>query len=74
MAEKEFNHSRDVLSAKLKELKSLGMGTKKRRADPFTVDEINMLYEKQLFGAGNYIFINEIHILTSETLFGQKYI
>jgi hypothetical protein len=29
MTDKEFNNSRDVLSAKLKELKFLGMGTKK---------------------------------------------
>ena len=42
MADEELNHSRYALSAKLKELKSLGMGTKKIRVDPFTVDEINI--------------------------------
>ena len=51
-------HSREVLSAKLKELiQSMGLGTKKRKADPFTADEINTLYEKGLLGRGKKMFI-----------------
>ncbi|CAG2255616.1 unnamed protein product [Mytilus edulis] len=53
MVDKEFHHSRDVMSAKLKQLKSMGMGAKKRKADPFTAEEVNLLYEKELLGAGN---------------------
>ncbi|XP_076091544.1 uncharacterized protein KIAA1958-like [Mytilus galloprovincialis] len=41
------------MSAKLKQLKSMGMGAKKRKADPFTAEEVNLLYEKELLGAGN---------------------
>ena len=40
----DFHHSREVLSAKMNELKSMGTGAKKRRSDPFTIDEINLLY------------------------------
>lgn len=57
MVDKEFHHSRDVMSAKLKQLKSMGMGAKKRKADPFTAEEVNLLYEKELLGAGN----NSLH-------------
>lgn len=39
---------------KMKELKSKGLGSKKNknRADPFTADEIQMLYSKGELGAG----------------------
>ncbi|CAC5401450.1 unnamed protein product [Mytilus coruscus] len=47
----KFRHSRDVMSANFKELKSIRMGTKKRKADLFTAEEINILYEKELLGA-----------------------
>lgn len=51
------------------------MGTKKkRRADPFTVAEINILHDKQLLDLGSYMVINEMHIFIPETLFGQAYI
>ncbi|VDH94680.1 Hypothetical predicted protein [Mytilus galloprovincialis] len=53
MVDKEFHHSRDVMSAKLKQLKSIGMGAKTGKADPFTAEEVNLLYEKELLGAGN---------------------
>lgn len=71
MTDKEFNYSRDILSAKLKELKFLGMGTNKRRADPFPVAEINILHEKQLLGLGSYMLINEMHIFIPETLWSS---
>ncbi|XP_071128790.1 uncharacterized protein KIAA1958-like [Mytilus edulis] len=51
--DKEFNHSREVLSAKMKELKTMGLGAKKKRADPFSTEEINLLYEKGQLGRGN---------------------
>jgi hypothetical protein len=35
-----FTHSRDVLSAKRKDLKGKGYGNRKRRADSFTREEI----------------------------------
>ncbi|CAC5422616.1 unnamed protein product [Mytilus coruscus] len=53
MSDNEYHHSRDVMSAKLKQLKSMGMGAKKRKANPFTAEEVNILYEKELLGAGN---------------------
>ncbi|CAC5419428.1 unnamed protein product [Mytilus coruscus] len=51
--DKEFNHSRELLSAKMKELKTMGLGAKKKeRSEPFTTDEINLLYEKVQLGRG----------------------
>jgi len=36
LTDKDFQHSRDVLSAKRKQLKTKGFGNRKRKADPFT--------------------------------------
>lgn len=55
--DKEFHHSREVLSAKMKELKSMGLGAKKRKSEPFTVEEINILYEKNQLGLGTHNYI-----------------
>lgn len=49
-----FSHSRRVLEAKRKDLKSQGKGNKKNRAEPLDSDEIQKLYEKQILGAGMY--------------------
>ena len=53
-----FKHSRDVLSSKKKGLKQQGKGNKKNRADPFTDEEMTILYEKSLLGDGKYIYIH----------------
>ncbi|CAC5426317.1 unnamed protein product [Mytilus coruscus] len=50
LKDKEFNHSRQVLSAKRKHLKSQGLGNKKLKADPFSSTEIDMLFEQNLLG------------------------
>ena len=49
-----FKHSRDVLAAKRKQLKGKGLGNRKNRADPFTKDELNLLWDKGILGAGTY--------------------
>ena len=54
MTSAEFKHARDVLASKKKSLKQQGLGNKKRLADPFTDDEINVLRKKQLLGSGKY--------------------
>ncbi|CAC5387501.1 unnamed protein product [Mytilus coruscus] len=53
LKDKEFHHSREVLSAKRKHLKSQGLGNKKLKADPFSSTEIDMLFEQNLLGTGN---------------------
>ncbi|CAC5397455.1 unnamed protein product [Mytilus coruscus] len=53
LKDEEFYHSREVLSAKRKHLKSQGLGNKKLKADPFTSTEIDMLFEQNLLGTGN---------------------
>ncbi|CAG2257370.1 unnamed protein product [Mytilus edulis] len=53
LKDKEFHHSREVLSAKRKHLKSQGLGNKKMKADPFSSSEIDMLFEQNLLGTGN---------------------
>ena len=50
--DREFKHSRDVLVSKRKMLRQQGRGNKERRADPFTQDEIEILYSKNFLGGG----------------------
>ena len=45
-----FQHSRDVLQARMKELKQLGKGKKSNEASLFTESEIDILYKKNLLG------------------------
>lgn len=51
LKDKEFQHSRDVVASKRKQLKSYGLGNKRLKADPFSSEEIKSLYEKNLLGA-----------------------
>ncbi|CAC5392050.1 unnamed protein product [Mytilus coruscus] len=53
LTDKDFQHSRDVLSAKKKDLKSKGIGNRKRKADAFTEEEIDQLYSRNLLGTSN---------------------
>lgn len=55
LKDKEFHHSREVLSAKRKHLKSQGLGNKKMKADPFSSSEIDMLFEQNLLGTGRFM-------------------
>ncbi len=50
----EFDHSRRVMDARRKELKQAGLGNKKQKAEAFSDEEINILYQKNLLGKGNY--------------------
>ena len=43
----EFHKSRQTLSAKFKNLKSLGIGNKSNAADPLTDDDLNKFYMKK---------------------------
>jgi hypothetical protein len=52
LKDKEFQHSRDVIDAKRKELKGKGLGNKKNKADFFTSEEIYSLYRQNLLGTG----------------------
>ncbi|VDI13417.1 Hypothetical predicted protein [Mytilus galloprovincialis] len=64
MTDDEFHKSRQTLSAKFKNLKSLGLGNKPNAADPLTDDDINKFYSKNVMGATsprslmNTIYIN----------------
>lgn len=49
-----FRHSRDVLSAKMKQLKSMGKGNKPNASVPFTDNDVEICYEKQLLGNSKY--------------------
>jgi hypothetical protein len=52
--DEKFQHSRDILIAKKKSLKSMGYGSHKNKADPFSASDISRLKEMKLLGAGNY--------------------
>ncbi|CAC5413764.1 unnamed protein product [Mytilus coruscus] len=58
--DKEFKHSRDVLVSKRKLLRQSGK-EKKKKAEPLTKEEIDILYEKRLLGAAgeNYLEYTE---------------
>jgi len=51
-ADDRFTHAPDVLSAKMKELKTIGKGNKPRAAAAFTPYEIDSFVKHQLLGAG----------------------
>ncbi|XP_071138489.1 uncharacterized protein [Mytilus edulis] len=49
----EFHKSRQTLSAKFKNLKSLGLGNKPNAADPLTDDDLNKFYMKNVMGSNS---------------------
>ena len=51
-----FQQSRDVVAAKCKSLKQQGKGLKKNRSDPFTEEEISIMFERGSLGNG-YILV-----------------
>ena len=59
----EFKQSRDVLSAKRKQLKSKGLGNRKRKAERATDEEIHLLYSKHLLRTCKYLQLSE-HLST----------
>ncbi|VDI81549.1 Hypothetical predicted protein [Mytilus galloprovincialis] len=54
--DKDFKHSRDVLTSKRKYLRQQGKGNRPNQADPFTKEKLDMLYQKGLLGGGNMYF------------------
>lgn len=46
----QLKHSRDVLDAKQKELKSKGKDNKPNKAEGFTAEKVYFLYSKGQFG------------------------
>ncbi|CAG2240035.1 unnamed protein product [Mytilus edulis] len=50
--DKECKHSRVVLVSKRKLLRQNGKGNKPKKAEPLTKEEIDILYQKKLLGAG----------------------
>ncbi|CAC5423531.1 unnamed protein product [Mytilus coruscus] len=59
----EFLKSRQTLSAKSKNLKSLGLGNKPNAADPLTDDDLNKFYMKKVMGSNSpRSLINAVYI------------
>ena len=50
----KFNTARGSLNARRKQLKEMGLGNKKKKADPFTSAEIDILWAKGELGYGEY--------------------
>lgn len=50
--DKLFDHSRKILETKRKELKGQGKGNKKNRAEAVEPEDVKLLYNKQILGAG----------------------
>ena len=58
LTDDHFSHNREVKNAKLKQLKSMGKGNAPNRADSFTPEEIERLYEYGQLGRGeNNVFL-----------------
>lgn len=53
--DKLFDHSRKILETKRKELKGQGKGNKKNRAEAVEPEDVKLLYNKQILGAGTSI-------------------
>ena len=53
--DKEFKQTRDTISSRRKQLKEMGLGNHKNRADPFDGDEITKLWEAGELGMGKHI-------------------
>ncbi|CAC5399860.1 unnamed protein product [Mytilus coruscus] len=72
MTDDEFYKNRQTLSAKFKNLKSLGLGNKPNAADPITDDDINEFYSKNVMIATSpRSLINTIYI-NNNYHFGQR--
>lgn len=59
-----FQHSRQVLLAKLKQLKQLGKGNKPNSSQPFTSDDLLIMRSKNIIGSGKFtslIFLTNLH-------------
>ena len=50
----KFSHSRDVLAAKMKELKQLGKGNHPQASQSFTNDELKAIFDKNLLGTSKF--------------------
>jgi len=72
MVDDEFYKSRQGLTAKFKELKSLGMGNKPNAADPLTDIEINKFYDDNLLGADNPRALQNTVYLNNNYHFGLR--
>lgn len=70
--DKEFKHSRDVLTSKRKYLRQQGKGNRPNQADPFTKEEIDMLYQKGLLGGGNAKSLSNTVFLNNSMYFGMR--
>jgi hypothetical protein len=67
-----FQLSRDALHAKQKSLKRLGKGNKPMKSSPISDQEINMLYEKGILGAGNAKALSNTIWINNCILFGLR--
>jgi hypothetical protein len=56
--DKQFKHSRDVVDSKRKLLRQHRKGNNPNKADPFSPEELQILYEKHLFGGGMLTCLN----------------
>ncbi|XP_041360273.1 uncharacterized protein LOC121376463 [Gigantopelta aegis] len=73
LADKEFKHSREVLLLKRRELRRLGgKAAKQNKAEPFTAQEINLLYASNLLGTGNPRALLNTVFLNNTLYFGME--
>ncbi|CAG2220035.1 unnamed protein product [Mytilus edulis] len=68
----EQKQLRDVLSAKKKDLNSKGFGNRKRKADAFTQEEIDHLYDRNLLGTSNPDALTNTVWLNNSMHFGMR--
>lgn len=53
--DKEFSHSREVLSSKQKQLKKMGYGNKRRKSQPISETDFEVMMGKQVLGLGKFL-------------------
>lgn len=63
LSDPAFSHSSDVLLAKRKQLKSMGLGNRPNKSNPFTKEEIELLYERKALGTCKFCFDSSLFTL-----------
>lgn len=66
----EFAELRTVIDAEMKWLQAKGLGSHHKRAEPLTVEEEGLLWEKKILGDGLYFALRsgDEHIGISDTV------
>ena len=68
--DQQLRHSRQVLTAKMKELKQLGKGNRPKSSEAFIADELAKLFERKVLGISKKSYLRfVVYILYKTVIF-----